>query len=134
MYAKQDRRIRFLYRLGMAPDRIKTDKLAVILGGLFRPDFFHRFDLLAQDLPALLERRAVIFHLLSIPSTTNAKEQATIRQHIERRYFFRQLDGVMFDHQTDTTADLYRFGCSSCSHHGDEQVMCMPVIFRQLAA
>src|SRR5947209_7179164 len=76
MNPKQNRRMWFLQRLGMAPDRIKVDKLSAILRCFLSPNYFHGFNLLPQHLPTTVERRPVIFHLLGVPPSANAEEQA----------------------------------------------------------
>ena len=50
--AEQDRRMRLLLRLGVQPDRIEVDELAVKLGLLLRPQRLHRQHALAQQLEA----------------------------------------------------------------------------------
>src|SRR5205085_7776688 len=66
--AEKDRRMRLLLRLGVEPDRIEVDELAVEFGLLLGPQRFHGEHALAQQLEASVVARAVVLHLLDVPA------------------------------------------------------------------
>jgi len=76
--AHQHRRPAGLCRLGPAPCRLEIHKVAVILGYVLRPDFFHGEDPLARNFPAVLKVNAVIGHLFGIPSGADAEQESPV--------------------------------------------------------
>src|SRR5262249_24120432 len=91
---EENRRMGFLRGFRIRPQRIEVDKLAVIFSCFLGPDFLHRLDSLTQDFPALVEWGAVIFHLLGIPATTNAEDQASVGELINRGHFLSEDDRI----------------------------------------
>src|SRR5436190_1951408 len=82
--AEEDLWATFLDWLGPGPQRPEIDKLAMKLGRILGPYLAHREDALPQDFPALREWGAVVFHLLSIPSTADAENHPAIGERVER--------------------------------------------------
>src|SRR5262245_30111301 len=124
----------FLYRLGVAPDWIKVDKLSMILGLFLRPDHFHRFDLLSQNFPTFLEGGPVVLHLFRVPSASDAKDQATVAELIDGRYLLGHRDGVSFDRQANTAAELDRLGGRRRRSECDKEIMRVPILLREISA
>jgi hypothetical protein len=86
----------------------------VILGGIVGPDLLHRLDLLAQFLSAGLVNGAVIFHVLGIPATADAEQEATLRHLVELGNQLCGLDCVALDYQTDSSAEFEPLGDGGC--------------------
>ena len=118
----------------MRPDFVEVHELAVVLGLFVGPDFLHGLDALAAYLPAPVERRAVVLHLLGVPAAADAEDQPAVGQLVHGRHFVGHRDRVALDHQTDAAADLDRVGHRGRGGQRDEQVVRMPVFLGQVAA
>ena len=81
--AEQDVGAVLLDRLGVAPDRVEVDELAVELGLVLRPEFSPGEHDLAGHLPAVLEVPAVILELFRVPTRADAENQAAAGDHVE---------------------------------------------------
>ena len=95
--------------------------LAVILGGFVGPDLLHRLDLLAHFLSAGLVNGAVIFHVLGIPATADAEQEAALRHLVERGNQLCRLDCVALDYQADNSAEFEPLGDGGCGTQRDER-------------
>ena len=132
--AEQDRRSTRLDRLRIAPHGAEVDKLAVIFGDFLGPDFLHRLDALAQNLPALFEIGAVIFHLLGVPATADAEDDAAVGDDVERRDLFRQHDRIALDDEADTGAELDALGGYRGGGQSNELIVRVPILGGQITA
>ena len=81
--AEQDRRMRPLLGLGIEPDRIEVDELAVELGFLLGPQLLHGQHALAQQLEARLVAGAVVLHLVDVPAAADGEDEAAARELVE---------------------------------------------------
>ena len=77
--------MRLLLRLGIEPDRIETDELAVEFGLLLRPKRLHRQDAFAQELETALIADAVILHLFDVPATADGENEPAAGNLVEAR-------------------------------------------------
>src|SRR2546423_1380999 len=69
--AEQHRRMRSLLGLGIEPDRIEVDELAVEFGLLLGPQLLHGECALAQQLEAVFVFRAVVLPLVVVPAAAH---------------------------------------------------------------
>jgi hypothetical protein len=83
--AEEDGWMRLLLRLGIEPDRIETDELAVEFGLLLRPKRLHRQDAFAQELETALIADAVILHLFDVPATADGENEPAAGNLVEAR-------------------------------------------------
>ena len=77
-----------LLGLGIEPDRIEIDELAVKLSLLLGPKRLHRQHALAQQLETGLVASAMVLHLLDVPTTTDRKNEPAARELIEACHRF----------------------------------------------
>src|SRR5262249_60688627 len=87
-----------------------------------------------QPPPPAVEGPPVVLHPLDVPPAADAEEKTAVRQLVEGRDFLGELDGVVFDDETDAAADLDGFRRRRRGHEGDEQIVRMPIIFRHVTA
>ena len=126
--------MRLLHRLGIGPDRVEVDELAVELRLVFRPDLLHGEDALAEQAPALLEVGPVVFHLLPVPAPADPEDEAPPRQQVEAGNLLGEGDGVALDHQADPRREpeARRRGRGAGQRH--EWIEGVPVFLRQVRA
>ena len=86
--------MRALLGLGVLPDGVEVDELAVILGRLLGPQLLHRQHTLAHDLEARVVAGAVILHLLDVPTAADAEDEAAAGELVEAGDRFRGDDRV----------------------------------------
>ena len=125
--------MRLLHRLGVRPELVEVDEFAVILGLVLRPDLLHRGDPLAEELPAAVELRPVMEHLLRVPPPADAEQHASTREMVEARHFLGEDDRIALDHQADPGAELERRGHRGGRRERHERVERVPVLARQIA-
>jgi hypothetical protein len=92
--------MRLLHGLRVRSDGIEVDELAVELGPVLRPDLLHGQRLFAEDRVAGLVDRAVIFHLVLVPASSDPELEAPTGQEIQARHFLGGGDGVALDDET----------------------------------
>ena len=108
--AEDDGRPGLLHGLGMAPDGVEADHLAMKLGGLLRPDLADGEDLLSQLLEPRLEIRPVVLHLFDVPPAADSEEEAPSGEPIHRCGLLGSHDRIALDEQADAGRELDRFG------------------------
>ena len=126
--------MRLLLRLGVEPDRIEIDELAVELGLLLGPQRLHRQHALAQQLEARLIARAVILHLLDIPAAAHGKDEAAARELVEARHRFGGDDGIALRDERDAGAELEGARRRRGEGQRDEGIVGVRIALGQLAA
>src|SRR5262249_23500298 len=84
--AEEDGRMRRLLGLGVKPDRIEIDELAVKFGLLLRPKRLHGHDTFTEQLETRLVAGAVILHFFDVPPSADGENEATTRQLVEARH------------------------------------------------
>src|SRR5262249_43902948 len=84
--AQEHGRMRLLLWLGVKPDRIEIDELAVKFGLLLRPKLPHSQDTLAQQLETRLVAGAVILHFFDVPASADGENEPAARQLVEARH------------------------------------------------
>jgi hypothetical protein len=72
--------MRLLLGLGIEPDRIEVDVLAVVFGLLLGPQLLHGEHALAQQLEAGVVFGAVVLHLVDVPAAAHGKDEAPARR------------------------------------------------------
>src|SRR5205807_5969362 len=128
--ADDDGRVPLLHRLGIAPDLVEPDELAVELRLARGPDLLHREHALAEEPPPLLERGAVVLHLLGVPAAADAEEDAAVREAIERGDLLRGRDRIALDDEADAGPEPEPLGRPGRRHQRDEGIVGGPVIPR----
>ena len=126
--------MRLLDGLRPAPHRAEVDHLAVILGLFLRPDRLDRLHALAQKLPSSLEHRAVVGHLLTVPSAADPEQKPTVGDGVEARSLLGGVDWIALDQQADAGPDLERLRGDSRGRQGHKGIHRVHVHPRQLAA
>ena len=99
-----------------------------------RPDRLHRLDALAHQLPARVERGAVVFHLLGVPATADTEEEPTVRDMIDRGDLFRRGDRIALNDKTDPGADLEVLGGGGRCGERHERIHRLVIHLRQVGA
>ena len=123
--------MRLLHRFGPGLHRWKIDDPAVILGGIFGPDLFHRLDLLAHLRGAGLVDGAVVFHLFGIPAAADAEQEAAVRYLVERCDELRGLDRIPLDHQANSSAQPQPGRDCRGGAQRDERIHHVEILFGQ---
>src|SRR5258706_14500832 len=77
---------------------------------------------------------AVVGNILTVPPGADAELEPSTRQMIDRRDLLRGDDRVPFNDQADPAADAQPAGLRSGRGEGDEEVVGVPVLARQLSA
>ena len=80
--------MRLLLRLGVEPDRIEIDELAVEFGFLLGPQRLHGQHALAQQLEAGVVARAMVLHLLDVPAAADGEDEAAAGELVEAGHRF----------------------------------------------
>ena len=106
----------------------------MILGFVPRPDLLHRENPLAQEPEPRLEDRVVVFHLLRVPSGSDAEQKPSVREEIEARDRLRQGDGIVLDDETDARPELQGPRRRRRGHEPDERVERVGILLGQWAA
>src|SRR5208282_2202181 len=119
--AEKDWRMRLLLRLGVEPDGIEVHELAVKFGFLLGPQRLHGQHAFAQQLEAGVVARAVILHLLGVPTPANSEHEAPTRELVETGNRFGSDDRVALWHQGDTGTELQRTRRRRCERQGYER-------------
>src|SRR5208282_4386687 len=131
--SEQDGRSARLHGLRIRPDRVEVHELAVELGGFLGPDFADGEDFFLDDFPFPLCYRAVIFHLLDVPSAADSEHDAPAGDHVERSDFLCQRDRIALDNEAYARAQLQLLGNRRNGAERDEWIMRMPVLLRQIS-
>jgi hypothetical protein len=125
--------MRLLYRLGPAPDAVELDVLAVVAGLVLGPDRLHRLDPLAQQREPPLGIGAVVSHLLLVPARADPEEEAPAGDLVQGRDLLRGDDRVALDDEADPGPYQQPLGRGRGGGEGDEGVVGVAVLLRQLA-
>src|SRR5215471_8725755 len=129
--AEQDGRMWLLGRLGPRPAPVEVDMSAVELGLVLRPDLLEGPHLLLELPEAGLEVGAVVLHLLGVPATTDAEQEATVAEHVETGHRLGGGEGVALDDEADAGADLEVLGGGRRGHEGHERIVGALVLLGQ---
>ena len=126
--------MRGLDRFRFRPDRVEVDELAVVLRGIVGPDRLHGFDALSHQLPAGVERGAVVGHLLGVPATPDPEQEPPVRHVVDRGDLLGGCDRSAFHDKADAGTDLQRGGRRCRCGEGDERVQGLVIHLGQFGA
>ncbi len=126
--------MRPLGRLGVGPDRVEIDHLAVILGLLLGPQRLHRQDALAHQPEAGVVAGAVVFHFLDVPAAADPEDDAAAGELVEAGDAFRGNDRIALGDQADAGAEQQLLGRRRGEGQRDERVVGVGIAPGQLAA
>ena len=104
--AQEYRRMRLLYRLGIAFDRRKVEVLAVKLGFPLRPQLFHHQDGFPGLRPAVVKIAAHNFRFLAQPAGPHAQDKPPAGVQIQGGYDLGGQQGIAFRDQGNAGAQL----------------------------
>ena len=125
--------MRPLRRLGVGPDLVEVDELAVEFGFLLGPQLLHGERALAQQLEAGVVLGAVVLHLLHVPAATHGEDEAPTRQLVEARHRLGGDDRIVLRDQADAGTELELLGGSGRKGQRHERIVRMLVALGQLA-
>ena len=121
--AEQDRRVGSLQRLGIHPDGIEAHHFAVENRLVLSPQALHRQNALAHQLEAGVIAGSVIFHLIDIPTATDAEKKSTSGQLIQTRNAFRRHDRITLRDEANSCAQQDLSGCGGRKGQRNEWVV-----------
>ena len=129
--AHVDRRMRRLQRLGVGPDPLEGDELAVEARLVLGPDRLHGEDALAHEPHAGPRVGAVVGHLLAVPPRSDAEVDAAAGEVVEAGDRLGGDDRVALRDEADAAADAQRRRGGERHRHGHEQVVGVRVLAGQ---
>ena len=106
----------------------------MVFGFRFRPDFLHRFDGFAHPLEAAAVNSAVIFHLILVPASADAKQESPLAHLVDRGDQLGGLYRIALLHQQNAGAELDCPGNLAGRGQHDERVHCIVVLLGQIAS
>src|SRR4029077_19972497 len=95
--ANAERRMRLLDRLRPRPDPVEVHVTAVVGRLLLCPDRLHRLDALFQQAESCRRIRAVVAHLLDVPASADAEQEAPAGEEVQCRDLLRGNDRIALD-------------------------------------
>src|ERR1700730_13761516 len=99
--ADEDRRMRLLDRLRPGPDSVEVNVAAVVGRLLLCPDRLHRLHALSQQAESRRRIRAVVAHLLDVPASADAEQEAPAGEEVQCRDLLRGRDRIALDDEAD---------------------------------
>src|SRR5260370_422540 len=117
--AHVNRRVWLLHRFGPGDHRTEIDKLSMVFGLGFRPDFLHRLNRFAHPLEAAGVDGAVVLHFILIPAAADAKQEPSLAHLVDRGNQLGGLNRVALLHQQHAGAEFDGLGnlARGSQHH-----------------